>query len=149
MKKLFVFGLIASFFITEEAFSQDIPQSQVPAVVLDNFQKAFSGARDIEWEMDGYRYKVEFETGMRKLDHDAWYDASGQLLKHQEEISKNDLPRQITTAIKREFKGYRVEDVDKITEGQQVTYIMEVKSRTEEWKLKVDPEGNILSKVAD
>lgn len=149
MKKHFIFGLAAAIFFTGAAVAQDIPQSQVPAGVVSNFQKAFPDAMDVEWEMDGNLYKVEFEIGMRKLDHDAWYDDAGQLLKHQEEISKNSLPKQVTAGVKQEFKGYRIEDVERITEGDKVTYKLEVKSRTEEWKLTLDSNGKVLTKVAD
>jgi len=149
MKKHFIFGLAAAIFFTGAAVAQDIPQSQVPAGVVSNFQKAFPDAMDVEWEMDGNLYKVEFEIGMRQLDHDAWYDDAGKLLKHQEEISKNSLPKQVTAGVKQEFKGYRIEDVEKITEGDKVTYKLEVKSRTEEWKLTLDSNGKVLTKVAD
>ncbi len=149
MKKDVVFSIVALLVFTGGAFAQDIPQSQVPNEVVNSFKKAFPGATDVEWEMDGDRYKVEFEIGLLRLDHDAWYDATGQLLKHQEEISTGDLPKKGAAAIKREFKGYRIEDVEKITEGNQVAYTLEVKSRTEEWKLAVDSAGNILNKVAD
>lgn len=149
MKKHFIFGLAAAIFFTSAAVAQDIPQSQVPTGVVSNFQKAFPDAMDVEWEMDGNLYKVEFEIGMRKLDHDAWYDDAGQLLKHQEEISKNSLPKQVTAGVKQEFKGYRIEDVERITEGDKVTYKLEVKSRTEEWKLTLDSNGTVLTKVAD
>lgn len=149
MKKHFIFGLAAALFFTGTAVAQDIPQSQVPTGIVSNFQKAFPDAMDVEWEMDGNLYKVEFEIGMRQLDHDAWYDDAGKLLKHQEEISKNSLPKQVTAGVKQEFKGYRIEDVEKITEGDKVTYKLEVKSSMEEWKLTLDSNGKVLTKVAD
>lgn len=149
MKKHLIFGLVASLFLVTAAVAQDIPQSQVPSVVVNNFQKAFPKATGVEWEMDGDRYKVEFEVGLLSLDHDAWYDKAGQLLRHKEEISKSDLPRKVTAKVKQEFKGYRIEDVEKITEGNKIIYTLDVKSRMEEWKLAVDSEGNLLSKVAD
>jgi len=149
MKKHFIFGLAAALFFAGTAVAQDIPQSQVPAGIVSNFQKAFPNATDVEWEMDGNLYKVEFETGVQKFDHDVWYDDAGQLLKHKEEISKNSLPKQVTAGVKKAFKGYRIDDVEKITEGGKVTYKLEVKSRTEEWELTLDSNGNVLTKVAD
>ena len=149
MKKHFIFSLAAAIFFTSAAVAQDIPQSQVPAGVVSNFKQAFPDAMDVEWEMDGNLYKVEFEMGMRKLDHDVWYNDAGQLLKHKEEISKNSLPKQVGNSVKQEFKGYRLEDVEKITEGDKVTYKLEVKSSMEEWKLTLDSNGKVLTKVAD
>src|SRR5690606_13077027 len=138
MKKYFIFSLAATLFLTSVAIAQDIPHSQVPAVIVSNFQKTFPNATDVEWEMDGNRYKVEFEIGVQKFDHDVWYDDAGQLLKHTQEISKNSLPKQVSAGLKREFKGYRIDDVEKITEGDKITYKLEAKSRTEEWELILD-----------
>ncbi len=149
MKKLtFIFAIaIASFGAT--AYAQDIPQSNIPSLVVTNFQQAFSKASDIEWEMDGDRFKVEFEIGMFGPDHEAWYDATGKLLRHKEEISKTDLPQAVQATIKRDFSAYRIDDVKKITAGDDITYLMELKNLREEWKVAIDSTGKTVSKVAD
>jgi uncharacterized membrane protein YkoI len=70
-------------------------------------------------------------------------------VRHKEELAKNDLPKAVIAKVKKDFPGYRIEDVKKITEEQKITYAFEVKSRTEEWKLVVDSHGNMLGKVRD
>jgi hypothetical protein len=130
-------------------FAQDIKQSQVPSLVVNNFQQKFPKARDIEWKMDGDLYKVDFETGLLGKDQKSWYDQTGNLVRHKEEISKSDLPKNILAKINAEFSGYRIDDVKKITEGGKETYTLELKKFTKEWKVAFDPEGNILSKIAD
>jgi hypothetical protein len=117
--------------------------------VVNSFQKSFPKASDVEWEMDGVNYKVEFETGMLGTDHDAWYDNTGKLIRQKEEISKTDLPQKVSSKLSSDFSGYRVDDVKKITEGNKVTYTLELKTLTEEWKVAFDSEGTMLSKVAD
>jgi uncharacterized membrane protein YkoI len=149
MKKLtFIVACAVSLF-SVSAFAQDIPQSKVPSLIVTNFQQAFSKATDIEWEMDGDLYKVEFEIGLFGLDHDAWYNAEGKLVKHKEEISKTDLPENIQATIKKEFDGYRIDDVEKVTTGNEVVYLMELKKFTDDWKVAIDATGKILSKIAD
>lgn len=148
MKRVFLIGAFALLFINI-ASAQDISQSQVPSLVVNNFQQAFPKALDVEWELDGENYKVEFETGVTGKDHNTWYDKTGKLLRHKEEISKSDLPQKVLTKINTEFKSYRVIDVNKITEGDKVTYTLKLNSFTEEWKVAFDIEGNVLSKVAD
>ena len=49
------------------AQAQDIPQSQVPSIIVNKFNKEFPKASDIEWEMDGNLYNVDFEMGWNKL----------------------------------------------------------------------------------
>ncbi len=144
--------LITSFAFTcfaTTAFGQDIPQSQVPSVIVNNFQQTFPKANDVEWEMDGEQCKVEFETGMLGTEHDVWFDKTGKLTRHKEEISKSDLPQKVLEKINSEYSSYRVDDVKKITEGDKATYKLELKKLTEEWKVALDSEGNVLSKLAD
>ncbi|GAL83652.1 hypothetical protein MYP_879 [Sporocytophaga myxococcoides] len=145
--------IIASFTLisfAKTAFGQDIPQSQVPSVIINNFQQTFPKANDVEWELDGEHYKVDFETGLLGTDHDVWYDKTGKLTRHKEEISKSDLPQKVLKKINSEFGSYRVDDVKKITEeDNKVTYTLELKKLIEEWKVVFDSEGNLLSKLAE
>jgi len=131
------------------AFAQDIPQSQVPAVVVNSFQQKFPKAKGIDWELKAGLYEAEFETGLFGTDHEVWIQSNGKIVRHKEELAKNDLPKAVIAKVKKDFPGYRIEDVKKITEEQKITYAFEVKSRTEEWKLVVDTQGNILGKLRD
>ncbi len=149
MKKSFLIGAFALLVFANMVCGQDIPQGQVPSLVVNSFQQAFPKAFDVEWEMDGEMYKVDFETGLLGTDHDAWYDKTGKLVRHKEEISKSDLPQSVLTKINAGFSGYHVDDVKKNTESGKVTYTLELKTSTEEWKVAFDTEGNVLSKVAD
>ncbi len=149
MKKSILIGAFVLKFFANTAFGQDIPQSQVPSVVVNNFQQTFPKAFDVEWEIDGENYKVEFETGLLGRDHDVWYDKTGKLIRHKEEISKSDLPQKVLAAINGDFSSYRVDDLKRNTEGDKVTYMLELKTFTEEWKVAFDAEGNVLSKIAD
>lgn len=149
MKKSFLIGVAAMFFKASTALGQDIPQNGVPSIIVNSFQQTFPKAIDIEWELKGELYKAEFETGLFGKDHEAWYNETGKLVKHKEEISKGDLPKKVTAKISKDFSGYRVDDVKKITEDNNVTYTLELKSFTKEWKMAFDKEGTVLNKVAD
>ncbi len=131
------------------AFAQDIPQSQVPAVVVNSFQQKFPKAKGVDWELKAGLYEAEFETGLFGTDHEVWIQSNGKIVRHKEELAKNDLPKVVIANVKKEFPGYRIEDVKKITAEQQVTYAFEVKNGTNEWKLVVDSKGNVLGKVRD
>ncbi|HRP55055.1 PepSY-like domain-containing protein [Agriterribacter sp.] len=130
------------------SFGQDIPQSQVPSLVLNKFKQSFPRAYDVEWEIKNKQYCVEFETKSSK-DHEAWYDDSGTLLKHKEDISKKKLPAGVRSAIKNNFSGYRIDDVKKITEGATVHYSTELNSLKEELKVLFDEKGNVVKQYAD
>lgn len=145
-KSVFLFGLLL---LANISFGQEIPQSQVPSLIVNNFQKQFPSISGVEWELKGDLYEVEFETGLLGKDHEAWYNKTGKLVYHKEEISKSDLPKKVLDKIGTDFGGYRVDDVKKITEGNKTTYTLELKSFTEEWKVAFDKEGTVLSKIAD
>lgn len=140
-----VVGLLLS---AGNLMAQDLPKSQVPSVIANKFAAQFPKARDIDWERKGELYNVEFELD-RNMDHEIWYDKDGQLVKHKEDINKSNLPAGVTKALQRDFKGYRVDDIEKITEGTAVTYKMELDSFTKDWNIVMDANGKILQQNAD
>jgi uncharacterized membrane protein YkoI len=146
MKKIF---LMCALGITTVTVAQEIPQSHVPSLIVNNFHKAFPKAYEVSWELKGELYKVEFESGWLSNDHDIWYDITGKMILHKEEISQNHLPQKVLTNIHKSFSGYSIKDIERITEGTRVTYKIELKSINKEWKVVVDSEGSILSKIAD
>lgn len=134
---------------TTGAVAQDIPQSQVPAVVVNSFQQKFPKAKKIDWELKGNVYEAEFETGLFGTDQEAWFQQNGRLLRHKTDINKSELPKSVMDRVKSDFPGYGIDDVKKITTEQKVSYAFDVKSRRDEWKLVVDSLGNVLEKVKD
>lgn len=129
--------------------AQDIHQSEVPSIILNSFQKTFPKASDIDWEIKGNLYEVEFETGFLGDDHKVLYSRDGKLVRHEEKISKSNLPKTVLASIKRSFNGYRTDDIKKITEGGKVIYNVELKNYSQEWKVVFDAQGKILQKIAD
>lgn len=130
-------------------FAQDIRKDEVPSVIANSFQQAFPKAVQSEWEIEKNLYKVEFKTGLIKKEHDAWYDKKGKLVRHKEEISKNDLPAKITERIKTDFRGYRTDDLVKISEMNRLSYLIELEKSRESLKITFDSEGNVLNKRRD
>lgn len=148
MKNLILTISILGLSITNIS-AQDIHQSEVPSVILNHFQKSFPKAADIDWEIKGNLYEVEFETGLLGDDHKVLYSKDGKLVRHEEEISKSNLPKTVLASIKRSFNGYRTDDIKKITEGGKVIYNVELKNYSQEWKVIFDAQGRILQKRED
>ena len=148
MKKLVLTcGILALSF--SEVAAQDLQSANVPAAVRSSFQKMFPKAADAEWEMKGNLYEVDFETGALGDDHNAYFSKDGRLVKHEEEMPDNSLPKTVTASISKSFAGYRVDDVKKITEGKKVMYKTELKNGTQEWKVAFDAQGRVLEKRMD
>lgn len=123
------------------AIAQDIPQSQVPSLVLNAFQTKYSSATDLEWELKGDLYKAEFEIGTR--DHDLWIDKNGHIKKHKEDFPKSQLPAAIQEQIKSEFKDYKIDDVDKIETGEKVFFQVDLDSNLGDREILFTADGKI------
>lgn len=149
MKKKLLSAAFICFFTVNLSFGQKISQSQVPSVVVNQFQQNYPNAKDIEWKQKPGYYKVDFEIGRPDKDHEIWYDSTGKILYHKQEISKNELPAKVMATLNAEYKWYRIKDVKKIDQAGKITYKMEAKSVTEEWNLIIDSAGKVISKIAD
>lgn len=149
MNSKLIWSAIIIALTTTGAIAQDIPQSQVPAVVVNSFQQKFPKAKKVDWELKGNIYEAEFETGLFGTDQEAWFQQNGKLVRYKTDFGKRDLPNKVLDRVKRDFPGYSIEDVTKITAEQKVSYAFEVKNRNDEWKLVIDPQGNVLKQVRD
>lgn len=136
--------LAAILFCYGTIHAQDISASEVPEVVKNALLKTHPNPKDVEWERKGEYYNVEYEIG--RHDHELWISPSGQIVKHKEELSANALPQGLRNKIKSDYKGYKVDDVDKLTIGNQVLYKIELESgrgsNKTELDLILDENGN-------
>lgn len=137
---ILIFGLLFS----SMGVAQDLLVQDVPAVVLNSFNQAFPKASDVEWEMKGENYNVEFDIGRR--DHEVWLDSKGTIIKHKEELRARDLPADIAKRIKENNAGYRIDDVDKIVEGNQTYYKVELENANIDKTIVVDQNGALTDK---
>lgn len=133
--------------ISLSAQAQDIPQDQVPSVVLNAFQAKFPNATEVEWELKGDQYNADFEVGKR--DHDVWIDKAGNIKKHKEDFPKSELPQAIGQTLEKDFKTYKLDDVDKFDEGGKISYEVKLESGSEDLKVLFSPEGKVLEKKVD
>lgn len=141
MKNLILFVTVL-FFWNGSIQAQDIPSSKVPEAVKNALMKIHSNAKGIEWEKTGESYNVEYEIGRK--DHELWISPEGEILRHKEDISSSNLPQSIKNKIKSEYKGYRIEDAEKLTVKNQVFYKIELDGRgnNSDLDLILDANGN-------
>lgn len=145
-KQIFIIGVLAIFSAT---YAQDLPQSSVPSVIVNQFNRHFPKATDVDWEMKDNLYNVEFETGWN-VDHEVWYNAKGEVIKHKEDIAESKLPKAVKNSIQSQFKGYTIDDLEQISEQGKVVYKMELNSLLkQDWNVVIDAKGTILNKIAD
>ncbi|WP_316820969.1 PepSY-like domain-containing protein [Pedobacter gandavensis] len=140
-KLLLAIGLLFSGL----TYAQDIPAKDVPLEVRNSLKKAFPNATKVEWEMKGDLYNADFDIGRR--DHEVWLDRKGAILKHKKEIRAKELPVAVSNVIKKNYAGYRIEDVDRFQEGKTVLYKVELKKIGEEKKIVLDSKGSVVDRI--
>ena len=147
--------MIVTLAILGYAQDQDVPQSQVPSEILNQFNSQFPDATNVEWEMKGDLYNVEFEIGWIidlgwNNDHEVWYNAASEMVKHKEDISPDELPEPVNNRIKTDFNGYTIDDLKRITDKGVVVYKMELNSsQQQDWDVVIDDKGDVVNKKSD
>lgn len=114
----------------------------VPSAVSNAFRSEFPNARDVDWDRSRNLYEVEFE--INRLDHEVWYNAEGQAVRHRQEIKTRSLPSKVRQNVKKQYRGYRISEAEKLREGQEVVYKLELKNWTRDFDVFVNESGEIL-----
>lgn len=122
--------------------AQDIPQNQVPSIVVNQFNTDFPKAKDVDWELKNNIYNVDFEQGWGK-DFEAWYSADGKQIKVEEELTKGELPKKVIATLEKEYPSFKLDDIEKITEAQKVSYKVEIENKSMEKTLFINENGII------
>lgn len=146
MKNLRIAAL--ALFATAAVSAQDLKTNEVPSNLQTSFSNTYSNATDVEWEKKGDLFKVEFE--INNMDHDVWYDAQGNVVKSEMEISEGELPSVVASAIKSKYADYKIDSIEVREENGTKTYEVEIeKGWTNERNLIVDASGTIISDIED
>jgi uncharacterized membrane protein YkoI len=146
MKNLKIAAL--ALFATAAVSAQDLQMNEVPANLTDSFQKENPNATDVEWEMEGMNYKVEFDVN--RMEHEIWYSKDGETVRREQELSKKDLPSSITDMIESKYSEYKIDSVEMTEKDGKKTYEVELeKGWTEEKTLILDESGKVINEYKD
>ena len=102
MKILKILAVV--LFTSGFAKAQELNSADVPGNLNDAFNKEYPKATNAEWKKELDHYKVEFDLDRR--DHEVWYNASGNMLKKELEITEAELPQVVRSIIKSKYAGY-------------------------------------------
>lgn len=138
MKNIIIIAA-ATLLSTNVTFAQDLSPADVPSVVMSSFNKSFPKSSSVEWELKGDNYNAEFDLNRR--DHEVWISKNGAIVKHKKELKPSEIPATVSTAIKRSYDGFRIDDVDRYEVNKQFYYKMELKKLNEERNVVFDQKG--------
>ena len=115
--------IVASLFSLYSC-SQDIPPRKVPSVVLNTVQTKFVNASNIEWEKKKAFYEAEFK--MDSIEYAVYVDSAGKLIMYKMDSRQEELPAAVSAAIRTEYIGYKIDDVERIEKDGIIYYEIEL-----------------------
>jgi len=140
MKKLTMIFSVLAIMAGTSAFANS--GEKVSKTVQTAFQKNFSGAVNVTWDVSDEFYFASFELNGKKTD--AAYNEKGELLGYSKRIGLSDLPLSISESLKKGYPGYAIlNTVTEIEYEGQTFYYATVLGATKVLKLKCLPDGDI------
>jgi uncharacterized membrane protein YkoI len=128
--------------------AQDLSADKVPTKVMADFQKNYPQAKDVEWEMQGNHYKVDFDLG--RYDHEISYDNAGKVVKLEKEINPTELPSNIASVVKQKYPDYKIDKVEVKEWDNKTSYEVEIEQGWfKERNLVLDSNGKLISDLED
>ncbi len=144
MKKIVVL-LSACLLISLMGYTQKITPDKVPAPVKQAFAKKFPAATDAKYEMEKKNYEITFKD--KGVGMSANFNPTGKWLETETAIMESDLPEEVSTAIAKDFAGFKISEVAKIeTPDKPLIYEMDLKKDKEGYEAQFSPKGDVLKK---
>lgn len=112
-----VFTFFASIF-TKSSFANN--GADVAPEVLKAFQSTFASAKDANWSVTNEFYKVEFAMDGQYVT--AFYKEDGTMSAITRNISSVQLPVNLQTALKKDYKGYWISELFELSNNEGVQY---------------------------
>ena len=111
--------------ITIAAYSQEVNVKDVPQSVLESFEKEYSGAKIIKWEMKNDIYFAIFKSDDQQGK--AEFDKSGPWKITHFKVSEKELPSAITSYCQSTFPGFKISNTEYIETVDKTYYFIEMK----------------------
>jgi hypothetical protein len=124
MKNLFFVSI--ALMLGFSACGQKLKKENVPAVITAKFKTLYPNVENVKWGKEDVNYEAKFDQN--KVETSATFDAKGNLLETETEISVNNLPAAAKTYISTNVPGEKIKEASKIANAKGiVTYEAEVK----------------------
>ena len=122
--------------------TQNIEQSNVPAVVLNAFQLKFSNASDISWKKEGKNYRIEFKVHNKK--NKLLLDYKGNMIKHIQNLYLSEIPKTVLKTVGANVTYYDINNARKIQEKGETTYEIYFKNNGKDYLFRINEKGKLI-----
>lgn len=135
---------------------------EVPATARTSFETKYPAATNVEWKRYNEPVPVEWElTDWPRLDtgdyvvlfdydgydYYSWYDESGNWISSSYTMpDHSQLPAAVNNAIKSQFAGYTIVEVDKEIDKNRSAYEVELQKGDDKMKVLFAENGDVIKK---
>ena len=146
MKKLLMLFVCLALVIGVSASNQK--DEKIPAAAKTGFAAKFPAAQKAKWSVEKPgEFEVEFS--LNGVPTSVLVDPKGNLLETETEIKEGELPQAVKATIAKDFAGYKLDEIEKATDGKGVTtFEMEAAKGKEKLEISFDSTGKLLAKKA-
>jgi len=125
-----------------------ITAREVPAVVIENFKRAYPKAiiRGYASEMENGKQYYEIESQERTTRRDVLYNPDGIVAEVEESIDPSALPPAAMQAIKHKYPRAVITLAERTTVGDKVTYEVSAREGRKRFTMEFDSDGKVLPK---
>ena len=115
----------------------------MPLIVKQNFAKKYPDVKVIKWEKEHDDVEVSFY--LNKFQSSALYDLAGNFKEFEQEMSINEMPKNVLTYSVNNFHGFHITEAARITDAASKTfYEIEMDKGKKHIELLFDLQGNFL-----
>src|SRR5438093_7022890 len=123
-----------------------ITAKEVPAVVIENFKRAYPKAiiRGYASEMENGKQYYEIESREGTTRRDVLYNPDGSVAEVEESIDASDLPASVQETIRKQHPRAVITLAEKTTVGDKVTYEVKAREGRKRFSIEFDSSGKVL-----
>ena len=116
-------------------------ETKVDPKVLSAFQKDFSFAENVKWEITTGLSQVRFSIYDQSLI--AWYNAEAELISTARNILYKQLPLSVIKSLEEKYSEADFTSMQEITKGNETNYFIQVESKEKKLLLKANSSGSL------
>ena len=137
MKSLILLFII---FFVSISFAQN-----VPTAAKTKLKSLYPKAEKVKWDKETPNFEANFEV--KDVEMSLLFDARGNLLETETEISSKALPQAVKTAISKDFNGYSIEETAKIVRSGKTTFEAQLEKGENKLDAIYNSQGTLIKKI--
>ncbi len=131
-------------------FKRELKDNQIPASILASIKGQYASfdIDDAELLEEAGKTIYFLDVEIDDKEHNFWYDGSGKMLKHKEDLRNSAIPAAVMTAISSMFPGYDIRDANKITEDGNTIFEILLRKSKDNVRVIFNPLGELVKSTA-